>query len=270
LTIKNDKSKEEAEVVWANCIGKASQKWTKQFQIKKLPKPDFFKQRFQLGLHKGSRIAYISKEMLGKGWVVKAMKWTDKKSEWRTWFIMDKRTNSVRLFTQRSLALSQAKPHKAKKVGGLVVMREFSKSDKGQMMKVSGHKLKIKGEALCLSTVNHQNKDEIKLNWWNCGAGKATQKWDRKPIYGKYADLCKDTVKNGEKIRVCPGKKDKDLGESCKYQVETRGDQEVLVHKCKETSWEVKTCHRFQKAGSWYRSCGKNHVVKVASGKPKK
>lgn len=256
------KNKEEAALQWWNCVGKPTQKWEKVFQLKKLPPANFNKMRFNifLKMEKGRRNIFLSKERQGKNWVLKIVK---KPNHWRSWFIMDKRTNSIRLFTQRHLALSQA--GKAGKVGGLAVMRHFKKGDKAQQTNVNGHRIQIKDKKLCLSTLNHVNKDNINVVWWNC-VGKPTQKWERKAIRDPYEDLCKDVSENGKRLRRCPGKKDKFLGEACKNQVEIRRGKEILVKKCGDKTWEIVTCKREKTKGVWYRKCGKNNVTKVASG----
>jgi len=133
-------------------------------------------------------------------------------------------------------------------------------------MKVNGHRIQIQGTKNCLSTNNQQTKDDTTLVWWGCHGFK-TQKWIRINDFSPYDDLCKDKKIEGKRYRVCPGKANKFLGESCKNQVEVRNKKEILVKKCGSKTWDVHSCHRVKESGQWYRVCGKNHRETVTSDK---
>lgn len=157
---------------------------------------------------------------------------------------MDKKTNTIRLYTQRHLALSNLKG-KDVKPGAALVMRPFDPKDGSQEIQINGHKIQNAKSKRCLATMNGENKDNILLNFWPC-ASKDTQKWARFQVKGNYEELCKDFVKDGGRWRSCPGKKDKFLGKHCVRHVEQKKGHEVLVKKCGKETWEIAKCHRFE------------------------
>jgi len=259
------KNKEMASLTWMSCNkDKAEQKFEKELKNKDKSKPDFFKQRMLIRLNmKGKRNIYLSKEKAGDDFVLKIGK---KPTEWRSWFIMDKRTNTIRLFVQPHLAIS-AKAGKGVKAGASLVLRKYNKKDISQEVTIKGKKIQNKKSHRCLTTQNAENKDEIYVNFWPC-SGKETQKWNREVVKGEYEELCKDTIKAGKRYRLCPGKKDKYLGEHCVRHVEMKKGKEILSKKCGKKSWEIAKCSRYQQKGQWYRKCGADHLEKVRKGDP--
>jgi hypothetical protein len=163
---------------------------------------------------------------------------------------MDKRTNSIRLYTQPQLAIS-GKAGKGVKAGSSLVLRKYSKTDISQEVIIKGKRIQNKKSHRCLSTQNNENKDSIYVNFWPC-SGKETQKWNREVVKGDYEDLCKDKIIKEKRYRQCPGKKDKFLGEHCIRHVELKRGKEILSKKCGKKSWEIAKCHRYQQKGQWY------------------
>lgn len=263
LEVKNGANKEEAPLQWWTCNGKPHQKIARVDKVKEKAKPDFFKQRFVITVNdKGNRNVFLSKEKLGPDFVLKLLK---KPKSWRSWFIMDKRTGSIRLYTQRHLAISN-RAGKNSKPGAPLVLRKYDPKDKSQDIVVNGARIQNKHSHKCLSTANHQNKDNINLTYWPC-IGKETQKWTRNVVAGDYDELCKDEVKEGGKRwRVCPGKTDQFLGLECKRHVELKKGKEVLVKKCGDKTWEIAKCERFQEKTHWYVKCGDNYQKEVEDG----
>jgi hypothetical protein len=231
----NGKNVDMAPLQWWSCSkASATQKIVREDKTKKKGKADFTKSRFLIRLTgKTQRNIFMSQETQGKDFVLKIAKRPD---NWRSWFIMDKRTSSVRLFTQRHLAIANL-AGKNQKSGKALVMRKFSASDKSQAIQVVGHKFQNKNSKKCIGTMSDENKDNIYVNYWQCVPGKATQKWERIPVEGDYEELCKDINKGAKRWRQCPGKADKFLGLRCKRVIEKKGQNEFLVKKCGKQSW---------------------------------
>jgi hypothetical protein len=260
------KNADEASLQWWGCkSGKPLQKFEKEDKNKdKSGAPDFSKSRFLLKLDtKGNRNVFLSKEKLGEDFVLKLGK---KPSEWRSWFIMDKRTQTIRLFVQRHLAVSN-QAGKSVKPGASLVLRDYDVKDASQAVEFKGHKLLNKKSKRCFSTANNENKDNAGLNFWLCN-GKDTQKWKREAVKGDYEDLCEDFVKEEKRYRKCPGKKDQYLGKHCIRQVQRKGTAEVLIKKCGKETWEIAKCHRYQQGGQWFRKCGVDHLETMKNGGP--
>ena len=259
----NGKNVEMAPLTWWACNkGNALQHFEKEAKNKDKSKPDFTKQRFLIKLlMKGNRNIYLSKEKQGKDFVLKLGK---KPKDWRSWFIMDKRTSTIRLYVQPHLAISN-KAGKGVKPGHALTMRKYDKTDESQPFSVNGKRLENAKSKRCLTTMNAENKDSIYLNFWPC-SGKEAAKWTREVVPGSYEELCKDEIKKGKRYRLCPGKKPKYLGEHCIRHVETKGKHEVLVKKCGKKTYEIAKCSRYQQKGQWFRKCGKDHLEHVSSG----
>lgn len=248
--------KDMASLQWWNCTpGKLSQKFAKEEKNKEKTEVDFNRSRFQIKVEaSGNRHIYLSKEKNGSEFVLKL----GKKNDWRSWFIMDKKTGSIRLYTQPHLAISNL-AGKNVKPGAPLVMRPFDSKDGSQQIEVNGHRIQNAKSKRCLSTANNQNKDNVGLNFWPCN-GKDTQKWARVAVKGNYEELCKDVVKNGGRYRICPGKAEKFLGKHCVRHVEQKKGKEVLVKKCGKETWEIAKCHRYQQKGQTFRKCGADHL----------
>jgi len=263
LDIIGGVSKEMAVLQWWACQStKASQKFARVDKLKEKVTPDFFKQRFLIKLAaKGDRNLYLSKEKIGNEFVVKLGK---KPNNWRSWFIMDKRSNTVRLFTQPHLALSN-QSGKGVKPGANIVMRAYDPKDASQPIQIKGKKIANAKSKRCLSTANNENKDNINVNFWMC-IDKETQKWERVAVPGSYEELCKDVTRKGERYRVCPGKKDQHLGHHCVRTVILKAGTETLVKKCGKETWEIAKCNRYQQKGQWFRQCGEDHLEQVEDG----
>jgi len=144
---------------------------------------------------------YVSKESLGEDvFALKIKKTLTEKEAWRSWFIIDSRTQSIRLFTQPHLALSNLKP-KSLKPDSFLVMRAYHKDDKSQ----HGYKFNTKtitigsGDAKkCLQTQNKESKDEIHLVLWQCN-DHVNQQWKRDAVEGNYEELCSEVKKEGNR-----------------------------------------------------------------------
>jgi len=111
------------------CNKLANQKFKKEFTIKPKQKPDFKKHRFTIKMLEGTKFVYMSTQSLKEGVnVVKVIKKVP--HAWRSWFIMDDRTKTIRHFTQRHLALSSNRSRNHQ--GGQVVLQAYSKGNKTQ------------------------------------------------------------------------------------------------------------------------------------------
>lgn len=123
------KNEDMAALQWWTCNKSAPQKIVRTDKTKKKGKADFTKSRFLIRLAgKTQRNVFMSQETQGKDFVLKIAK---RPANWRSWFIMDKRTSSVRLFTQRHLAIANL-AGKGNKPGKAMVMRKFAADDKSQ------------------------------------------------------------------------------------------------------------------------------------------
>jgi hypothetical protein len=210
------------------------------------------------------RNIFMSNEKIGDESVLKIAK---KPNDWHSWFIMDKRTSSIRLFVRRHLAISNL-AGKTGKNGHQLVLREFAKGDLSQGILVNGHRIVNKKSKRCISTANNQNTDNTFVTYWPC-SGHATQKWDRIPVPGDSEELCKDIVKKGgRRFRECPGQPPKFLGMKCKRVIEKKGQHEFLVKKCGEQpSVQIARCERYKDKGQWMRKCGGTYLEQVKNGR---
>lgn len=89
---------------------------------------------------------------------------------------MDKRTNSIRLFERRAMAISNQHNH-GNKAGHFAVLRNFLKKDKAQNLKFTGVRIRNRGKK-CLTIKDFKNTDMQYVNFWKC-KGKKTQQWKR-------------------------------------------------------------------------------------------
>lgn len=113
--------------------------------------------------------------MNGKEFVLKVRKGL---VDWRSLFIYDKRTKSVRLHSNRELALSNQdsdeKGEKRLKDGKNVAMRQW-KAQLDQITFMEDDKVKNKAKK-CLTLRNYLDKEENLLTWWKCNKNDA-QRW---------------------------------------------------------------------------------------------
>jgi len=115
----------------------------------------------------------MSTEQVGPDHILKVKRGVN---NWRAWYIMDKRTRSIRLFERRALAISNQHNH-GNKAGHFAVLRNFVRSDKAQNLKWSGSRIRNRGKK-CLTIKDFKNTDMNYVNFWKC-KGKNTQKWKR-------------------------------------------------------------------------------------------
>lgn len=105
LTPSDYRAEENNNLIWWKCSGHQSQKWKK---VSKVPFQKLYgdyqdkKFQIQLNMH-GKRLVYISAAKNGSEHILKIRR---KAHGWRTYFIYDKRTKSIRLFRNRVFALS--------------------------------------------------------------------------------------------------------------------------------------------------------------------
>lgn len=128
----------------------------------------------------GKRNVYVSKQMNGKEFVLKMRKGI---VDWRSLFIYDKRTRSIRLHSNRELTLSNQdsdnKGEKRLKDGQNVAMRVW-KNQMDQITDWSDDKITNKARK-CLTMRNYLDKEENLLTWWKCNKNDA-QRW-RHPFF---------------------------------------------------------------------------------------
>jgi len=226
-------------------------------------KPNYEKQRFFItSKAPGNRNVFLSKQKDGEGWVLKLRK-PNPASAWRAWFIMDKRTGTVRHFTQRHLAISN-QMGKGNKKGKPAVLRAYDKTDRSQQLTFNGDRFQSHAKN-CLSTQNGENKDNVELTFWTCN-GKPTQKWVRNVQRTPYDSLCEKFKQDGGLYLRCPGKKDKLIKKLCKKVVKETKSGEVLYEVCGKDETEIAKCHRVTtKSGKKLRRCGSKFEEEVDS-----
>jgi len=177
LTTQNYLNKDETLLMWWHCNKNPSQNWKKFGAVPaKKVKGKLYDTPFQIISNmKGGRKIYASKQKQGEDIVLKI---SDDFNDWRTMFIVDKRTQSVRLHSNKALALSNQVskvPKDRLKTGKNVMLRKFK--TQADQMKISFADKKIINKARkCLSTKHYKNKDETLLTWWNCNKNPA-QAW---------------------------------------------------------------------------------------------
>lgn len=179
LSPTNMVNKDSVVLTWWKCNKNPLQEWK---QVLKVPenkvKGKIHINPFHLTLKMtGSRRVYMSRQKQGKDQVLKIEKG---RKDWRSIFIFDKRTKSIRLHSDRSLAMSNqnAKEEKLRLAKGkTVVMRKF-KNTVDQRLTIEDKNIKNKAK-LCLTPRNYVNKDNNLLTFWKCNKNPSQQwKWD--------------------------------------------------------------------------------------------
>lgn len=149
-------------------------------KAKPLRGPKWSKKFFLQSAMSGGRRVFMSAQRDGEDSVAKIKKG---ENDWRSWFIYDERTKSIRLDAHRSLALSN-RNGALLKVGKTVGFRKytatadqtnifFADTGKKDVYKITNHAKK------CLTTQNYLNKDETLLQFWHCNKNPS-QGWYRK------------------------------------------------------------------------------------------
>lgn len=123
LTPSSYRTDEGNTVIWWKCNDHKTQQWQRGVKV---PFDKFFgdhsKKRFQLELNMdGNRKIYLSKARNGSEHIAKIHK---SENTWRSWFVYDVRTKSIRLEHNRNFALSNER-FLGMKTGGLAVFRNF-------------------------------------------------------------------------------------------------------------------------------------------------
>lgn len=176
-------------LTWWHCNQNPAQAWN---QLKKValkhPKGKLWESPFHIqSKMPGNRSVFMTKQKNGKDQVVKISKDVD---DWRSLFIVDKRTRSIRLHSNRKLALSNQdsleKGKKRMKKGKMVAMREYTKGQLDQEIWLS-HGHFVNRNKQCLTMTNYKNKDENTLMFWQCNKNP-TQNWEAKIYAIKHED----------------------------------------------------------------------------------
>jgi len=177
LTVHNYLNKDESLLMWWHCNKNPTQSWKKFEAVpQKKQKGKLWTTPFYIksGL-KGARNLYQSKQKQGDDIVLKISAEVD---DWRALFIQDKRTGSIRLYSDRSVAVSNsaAKTKKDRlKTGRDAVLRKYT----GQVDQISlifaNKKIVNKGRK-CLTVKHYKDKDETATTWWKCNKNPA-QVW---------------------------------------------------------------------------------------------
>jgi len=180
LTPTAFKSKDMNTLTWWHCNQNPVQQWKQIFKIPlKHPKGKLWETPFHIAAKMpGHRQLYMSKQKNGHDNILKA---ATGKADWRALFIVDKRTKSIRLHSNRKLAMSNAdsieKGKKRMKKGKMVAMREY-KGQADQEIWFNHAHISNKNKQ-CLTFQNYQNKDENTLMFWPCNKNP-TQNWEAK------------------------------------------------------------------------------------------
>lgn len=117
---------------------------------------------------------YVTKERSGPDHLLQI---GSSPSQERSLFIRDKRTNSIRLASSPTLAISN-QSGRGNKVGGNVVLRKYKKS-KTQIAFLGKHKRILNKDGKCLTPHFYENTENNNLTWWNCNGSKS-QRWKTK------------------------------------------------------------------------------------------
>jgi len=176
LTPHNFVIKDNALVTFWKCNKNPTQEWK---QILKVPQEKLRgkieKNPFHLHLKmKNGRSLYMSRQKDKHDQVLKLKKGV---VDWRSLFIYDKRTKSVRLHANRELALSNQDAENEQdrfKSGRTAAMRKY-KHTVDQTIFLAEHKIKNTNK-MCLTPRNYQNKDNNLVTFWKCNKHE-TQNW---------------------------------------------------------------------------------------------
>jgi len=176
LSPYNMVNKDQTLLTFWKCNKNPLQEWK---QVLKIPLPKvkgvIHVNPFHLRLKMPSgRGLVMSRQKVGKDNILKLAKVT---KDWRSIFIYDKRTKSIRLHSDRTLALSNQNTDEEKlrlAKGKTAAMRKF-KNTADQILWLEDGKIKNKAK-LCLTPRNYLNKDHNILTFWKCNKNP-TQNW---------------------------------------------------------------------------------------------
>jgi len=135
--------------------------WSYKFQIRAPQDTDFN--------------VFMSAQEQGNGYVLKVNK---QKNSWRSWFVYDHRTRSLRLEVDRRLSLSNhfAKGKDQLIVGKNAIMRKFENQvDQYILLK---EKLIVNKADKCMTPFQYKLDIDNSLTWWHC-KDLPVQKWVR-------------------------------------------------------------------------------------------
>jgi len=135
--------------------------WSYKFQIRAPQDTDFN--------------IFMSAQEQGNGYVVKVNK---QKNSWRSWFVYDHRTRSLRLEVDRRLSMSNhfSKGKDQLIVGKNVIMRKFENQvDQYILLK---EKLIVNKADKCMTPFQYKLDIDNSMTWWHC-KDLPVQKWVR-------------------------------------------------------------------------------------------
>lgn len=125
---------------------------------------DFGKQKFGLQMmSSGKRRVYISTVQTLGGFLARTKQGI---KNWRSWFIYDKRTKSVRLFKDKTMVLSNALG-KGSKRGNYAVFRKYA-GTRDQVISVTNSRYIKNKQGHCLTPEHMKNGDRVSLTWAKC------------------------------------------------------------------------------------------------------
>lgn len=188
MTPKNYGAKESATIEWWNCNKNPTQYWEIKFyeiqpqkarhysdkpvnvnadkvklaQVQDAPKPTSNPFFITQKKNNEKTQVFMSRQIEGKDHVLKLGRGVD---TWRSLFIYDRRTRSIRLHAHRELALSSKHASKAT-LGQKVSMRKYN-GDKSQVAGYCDDKIK-NARGKCLTPKYYKNKHANFLIWWTC------------------------------------------------------------------------------------------------------
>jgi hypothetical protein len=96
---------------------------------------------------------------------------------WRSWFVYDKRTRSIRVASKPAFALATTKG-KGTEQGNNVVFRAYAKHAYRETYALFRNKQIINVSLMCLTPSNFRTDENNTVVWWKCN-GNAAQKWQR-------------------------------------------------------------------------------------------
>jgi len=135
----------------------------------------------------------------------------DSKTKGNQWWVLDKRTKSIRAASDRNRALSNLEG-KGNKYAGTMVARTWKSQTNQQIDFYPGKKQQLKIEGACIDVYGNRDRDGEKIILWKCHNGD-NQAWLISGFGGDFnaADKAKDTeakeFAEKEKKRVAEDKK---------------------------------------------------------------
>lgn len=121
---------------------------------------------------KGNRKVFLSNQRIGTEYILKIK---ENATNWRSWFVYDERTKSIRLNRNRNFAISNQR-FIGLRDGGYAVVRKFVHGADQQITFKGTNILNKRGS--CLTTRSFLNQDEQALTWFEC-RGQEAQNWVR-------------------------------------------------------------------------------------------